>query len=432
MNLVIFGAFWGDEGKGKITNYLINKLNFNCVIRYNGGPNAGHIVVTNGKKYKFNLLPSGIMNQNVTNILDGGVVINLEKLSKEIINFKKNNIWFNNLIISNRASIIFPFYITLDEIKEKEKKADKIGTTKNGIGHAYGYKFLRSGIRIGELFNKEFFRKRLKTLINDVNIIFKHYNQKIIDFDTIFNSSLKYFNEIKKYICDSKKVINSVLNKNQKIIFEGAQGALLGIEHGNFPYVSSSSSLPNAIPLYSGIPASKIHNQVAVVKAYCTKVGGGFFPTEFNNEISEKIREIGHEYGTNTKLPRRIGWLDVVKIRQLKVISDINYLAITLIDVLSFLDEIKICTYYKYNDKIITTFPSDNYWEYIQYKANYIKVKGWKSDITKCRKFADLPILCKNFIGKIEELTKCKVIIISVGPERNATIIKHPEIIKKW
>ena len=157
-----------------------------------------------------------------------------------------------------------------------------------------------------------------------------------------------------------------------------------------------------------------------------------FFPTEFNNKISDKIREIGHEYGTNTKRPRRIGWLDVVKIRQLKIISDLNYLAVTLVDVLSFLDEIKICTHYTYKDKIITTFSSDNYWEYIQYKPNYIKVKGWKSDITKCRQFADLPMLCKNFIEKIEELTKCKVIIISVGPESDATIIKYPEIIKKW
>lgn len=419
----IIGSQWGDEGKGKVTDYFAQ--NADVIVRWSGGDNAGHTIVFDNKKFKLSIIPSGIFNQKVTCVIANGCVVNLEKLVSEINYLKENGYQCDNLKISDRAHIIFPYHLVLDECQEFARKDQAIGTTKKGIGPCYSDKINRVGIRIGDLLDKEEFLKKLKLNVENTNKILKNIYQYEKQFDATIIAN-KIFNELlpqfQNYIIDSRNLLNEKLKLNQKILFEGAQGTLLDLDHGTYPFVTSSHPVASSIAIGTGLPLKSIINIIGITKAYNTRVGEGVFPTEFEDETSKKIREIGNEYGTVSKRPRRIGWFDAVIAKYSAEINGFSGLAITLLDVLTGIKELKICTNYLLNNKKIDYVPSQiNNFKLCQ--PQFITLPGWKEDITKVTSFEQLPINAQNYLKKISELIDVPIIMFSVGPNRNQTII---------
>ena len=417
--LVVEGSQWGDEGKGKITDYLAQEAD--VVVRSQGGNNAGHTIVINNEKFALRSIPSGIFNPNIKNILANGMVINPKQLLEELHGLEARGITNYKLYISNRAHIVLPYHETLDGAYEDYKGSRKIGTTKHGIGPCYSDKANRIGIRIGEFVNEEEFKECLTNTLGIKNMELKMLGLPEMDVDTIFNEYKEYAKEIKKFVCDTSLLIEEELEKGSKILFEGAQGVMLCIDHGTYPYVTSSSPTGAAVPLNCGIAPKYINNVLGICKAYTTRVGSGPFPTEIDGDLANYIRERGHEYGTVTKRPRRIGWLDCVTLNYARRVSGINYLSIMLLDVLTGLDEIKICYEYDLDGKPLNTVPA-TLKELEKVTPKYITLKGWKEDITQVKSFDELPENAKAYIRKIEELTKAEVAIFSVGPDRSQTI----------
>ncbi len=420
-SLVIVGTGWGDEGKGKITDYLSKK--FDICVRFQGGNNAGHTIKFNNNKYALNLIPSGIFNQNIQNIMSNGMVIDLKALVNEINMLKSKGFDCENLHISDRAHVLFPYHIQLDEIFENIKGNDKVGTTKKGIGPCYTDKTMRIGIRIGDLLNKDSFYKKLSQNIEYVNKILSIFNSKTFDVTELYNEYTSYANIIKPHIKDTSLFLINALNKNKKILFEGAQGIMLCLDHGTYPYVTSSSPSAASVALNCGIPPQSIQKVLGITKSYATRVGEGVFPTEIFSDISNTIRETAHEYGTTTGRARRIGWLDTVVLKHGKRISGITDLAITLLDVLTGFEKLKICTSYMLDGKEIDYIPS-TIEEFNKCKPIYIELDGWYEDISNVKSFDNIPKNAKNYIRKIEEITGINVSIISVGPDREQTIEK--------
>ncbi len=418
--LAIVGAQWGDEGKGKVTDFACQEADM--VVRYQGGNNAGHTIVVDNIKYKLSLIPSGVLTPNVKNVLANGMVINPKSFLKELVILKTQGIVNNNLFISDRAHIILDLHKELDAARELAKGKNSIGTTKKGIGPAYEDKYSRVGIRVSEFIKPTLFLAKLKELIKEKNILLSAYNLKILNAETIYNEYKPLIAEIKPFVTDTSFLIDQAIADGQKVLFEGAQGVLLCIDHGTYPMVTSSSPTAASIPLYCGIKPSYINKVLGIVKAYTTRVGGGPFPTELDGPLAHQIRECGNEYGTVTKRPRRIGWLDIVALRYAKRVSGITDIALTLLDVLSGLEEIKICVDYKINGQVIKTMPSDNN-ILSQVEPVYFTMPGWSEDITKVSKFSDLPINAQNYLNKIKELTNLELSVFSVGPERKQTII---------
>lgn len=420
-SLVIVGTGWGDEGKGKITDYLSKK--FDICVRFQGGNNAGHTIKFNNNKYALNLIPSGIFNQNIQNIMSNGMVIDLKALVNEINMLKSKGFDCENLHISDRAHVLFPYHIQLDEIFENIKGNDKVGTTKKGIGPCYTDKTMRIGIRIGDLLNKDSFYKKLSQNIEYVNKILSIFNSKTFDVTELYNEYTSYANIIKPHIKDTSLFLINALNENKKILFEGAQGIMLCLDHGTYPYVTSSSPSAASVALNCGIPPQSIQKVLGITKSYATRVGEGVFPTEIFSDISNTIRETAHEYGTTTGRARRIGWLDTVVLKHGKRISGITDLAITLLDVLTGFEKLKICTSYMLDGKEIDYIPS-TIEEFNKCKPIYIELDGWYEDISNVKSFDNIPKNAKNYIRKIEEITGINVSIISVGPDREQTIEK--------
>lgn len=420
-SLVIVGTGWGDEGKGKITDYLSKK--FDICVRFQGGNNAGHTIKFNNNKYALNLIPSGIFNQNIQNIMSNGMVIDLKALVNEISMLKSKGFDCENLHISDRAHVLFPYHIQLDEIFENIKGNDKVGTTKKGIGPCYTDKSMRIGIRIGDLLNKDSFYKKLSQNVEYVNKILSIFNSKTFDVTELYNEYTSYANIIKPHIKDTSLFLINALNENKKILFEGAQGIMLCLDHGTYPYVTSSSPSAASVALNCGIPPQSIQKVLGITKSYATRVGEGVFPTEIFSDISNTIRETAHEYGTTTGRARRIGWLDTVVLKHGKRISGITDLAITLLDVLTGFEKLKICTSYILDGKEIDYIPS-TIEEFNKCKPVYIELNGWYEDISNVKSFDNLPKNAKNYIHKIEEITGINVSIISVGPDRKQTIEK--------
>lgn len=420
-SLVIVGTGWGDEGKGKITDYLSKK--FDICVRFQGGNNAGHTIKFNNNKYALNLIPSGIFNQNIQNIMSNGMVIDLKALVNEISMLKSKGFDCENLHISDRAHVLFPYHIQLDEIFENIKGNDKVGTTKKGIGPCYTDKSMRIGIRIGDLLNKDSFYKKLSQNVEYVNKLLSIFNSKTFDVNELYNEYTSYANIIKPHIKDTSLFLMNALNKNKKILFEGAQGIMLCLDHGTYPYVTSSSPSAASVALNCGIPPQSIQKVLGITKSYATRVGEGVFPTEIFSDISNTIRETAHEYGTTTGRARRIGWLDTVVLKHGKRISGITDLAITLLDVLTGFEKLKICTSYILDGKEIDYIPS-TIEEFNKCKPVYIELNGWYEDISNVKSFDNLPKNAKNYIHKIEEITGINVSIISVGPDRKQTIEK--------
>lgn len=420
--LVILGAQWGDEGKGKITDYLARKADI--VVRYQGGDNAGHTVEIGDKQYKLHLIPSGIFSQDKICVLGNGLVINPKSLLEEIKYLKDKGISTDNLRISDRAHIIFPYHIRLDQLQEERKGKNKIGTTVKGIGPCYRDKVERTGIRMCDIFYKDTFEEKLRENIKAKNeIIEKIYGKEPLDPDEIIEEYSEYLDKLKKYIIDTTDLLNNSINEGKKVLFEGAQGTLLDIDFGTYPYLTSSHPISGGVSIGTGINPFSLKSALGVVKAYTTRVGRGPFPTELHDEIGDRIRELGHEFGTTTGRPRRCGWLDVVMLKYSAQINGFNTLAITKLDTLAGFEKLKICVGYDLNGEKIDTFPA-SLETLAKCKPVYEELDGWtEEDMKNVEKYEDLPSTAKKYVSRIEELCGVKVGIVSIGPKRSETLI---------
>ena len=427
MRLVIVGSQWGDEGKGKVTDFLGQQAD--VVVRSQGGNNAGHTILIGKEKFALQTIPSGIFNPHIMNVLANGMVINPKEALKELNGLISRNVKDFKLYISNRAHVIMPYHILLDGAYEELKGSHKIGTTKKGIGPCYADKVNRIGIRMGDLVDEEGFLEVLKLTLPLENSVLKMLGQEELDLMTIYNEYKEYGKILKPYVCDTSLLLEEAIKEDKNILFEGAQGSMLCLDHGSYPYVTSSSPTAASVPLNTGIAPKYIDHCVGICKAYTTRVGEGPFPTELHNELGDLIRERGHEYGTVTHRARRVGYLDLVVVNYAKRISGIDSLALMLFDVLTGIDELKICVSYNLDGKEIKTIPA-TLKEYEKCVPNYITLKAWHEDITKARTFEELPEEAKVYINTIEKYTGINVDIISVGPERNETIIRR-QIFKK-
>ena len=420
--LVVVGIQWGDEGKGKMTDYLGQKAD--VVVRFQGGNNAGHTITFGGNKYALQSIPSGIFNPRIKNVMANGMVINPKAAIAELEGLKQRGITDFQLYISDRAAVIMPYHIMLDGAYETLKGGKNIGTTKKGIGPAYTDKYSRIGIRIGDLLDKEYFAERLKDALLQKNMELKMLGLEPLDYDTLYNEYIEYGEILKPYVCDTSILLNKEVEAGKKILFEGAQGVMLCIENGTYPFVTSSSPTAASVPLGAGLAPRYIDKALGICKAYTTRVGAGPFPTEIDGDLAHYIRERGHEYGTVTGRPRRVGYLDAVALRHACRVSGINYLSIMLFDVLSGLKTVKICTAYELDGKEIDYVPS-TLSALERCKPVFIELPGWNEEITEIRDFEKLPDNAKQYLRKIEELTNTEIAIVSVGPYRTQTINKN-------
>lgn len=421
-SIVVVGTQWGDEGKGKITDFLSE--NAEVIARYQGGDNAGHTIKFDGKTYKLHLIPSGIFSSEKISIIGNGVVINPESLVKELEYLHSEGISTHNLKISSRAHVILPYHIELDKAQEEAKGENKIGTTNKGIGPAYMDKSARVGIRIADLLDKEIFKERLLSNLHEKNqLIEKVYGKSPLKFEDIFEKFYEYGQQIKPYVTDTSVILNDAIDQGKRVLFEGAQGVMLDIDHGTYPFVTSSNPVAGGVTIGSGVGPSKINTVIGVCKAYTSRVGDGPFPTELFDAIGNQIREVGKEYGTTTGRPRRIGWFDSVVMRHSRRVSGITHLSLNSIDVLSGLDTIKICTAYQTSSGEIIEYYPASLKILSDCQPIYETLPGWTEDITQCQRFEDLPLNAQNYVRRITELVGVKLATLSVGPDRSQTII---------
>jgi len=422
--VVVVGTQWGDEGKGKITDFLAESAD--VVARYQGGNNAGHTIIIQDKKYKLTLIPSGIFNQNKLCVIGNGLVLHPEALIAEIQYVQDNGFSTANLKISDRAHVIMPYHLLLDGLEEDSKGAAKIGTTRKGIGPCYVDKAARNGIRIADLLDCDLFEERLRKLIAEKNIILERiYGHPGLEVEPILEQYLGYAEILRPYVTDTSVLLNDMIDQNKHVLFEGAQGVMLDIDQGTYPFVTSSSPTAGGVCNGAGIGPTKIHQIIGVAKAYTTRVGDGPFPTEQNNAVGDLIRETGHEYGTVTGRPRRVGWFDSVVIRHARRVSGITGLSLNSLDVLSGLETVKICTGYKYRGAIIEHYPA-SLKMLAECEAIYEELPGWSEDITNARSLADLPATTRRYVERVAELTGIPIAIFSVGRNREQTNLVKP------
>lgn len=414
--VVVVGSQWGDEGKGKITDYLAQKADL--VVRYSGGNNAGHTIVYEGKKFALRLIPSGIFTAGEV-IMGNGMVINPKAFLEEVSYLNDAGINTGKIHISDRAHVILPYHIKIDALEEKLRGESAIGTTGRGIGPAYVDKYDRCGIRIGEFVNEEIFKKRIHQVIEFKKQLYPQLN---VDADSIFEEYKEYAKKMKPLVCDTGALLDEALLNHKKVLFEGAQGAMLDIDYGTYPFVTSSNPGANGVCAGASIGPLYINEVIGIVKAYTTRVGAGAFPTEIDGNLSDFIREAGHEYGTVTKRPRRVGWFDAVVVNQSRRMSSLTGISLMLLDVLSGIETLKLCTAYMLDDQKIYALPS-TVEELERCKPVYEEMPGWEEDISNVSSFEELPINCQNYIRRIEELVHCPITIFSVGPDRKQTII---------
>ncbi len=417
----ICGVNWGDEGKGRMVDYLATDADF--VIRFQGGNNAGHTVINNYGKHALHHLPSGVFNKNALNIIGNGSVVNPEALVNEIEDITKSIDFQIKLLISERSHVIFPFHVLLDTYEEERLSDKKFGSTKRGIAPVYSDKYMKVGILMSDLLNKDYLYKRLNSNLDLKNqIITKIYNKPSIKIDEMVDWGYSYGQKLKNYIGNSIPILRDALKHDKKILLEGQLGALRDIEFGIYPYTTSSSPIAGYASSGTSIPPSEIKSVLGVMKAYSTCVGEGPFVTELFDDTANKIREKGKEYGASTGRPRRIGWFDAVASKYGCHVSSATEVAITLLDVLSGFNELKICIEYKIENNKIKDFPTTQFLE--KAKPEYITMKGWEEDITDIKKFQKLPENAQKYVIQIEELIETKIKYISVGPERDQLIIR--------
>lgn len=420
-SVVVVGTQWGDEGKGKITDFLSQDAE--VIARYQGGDNAGHTIVIDGKKFKLHLIPSGIFFPEKISVIGNGVVINPKSLVTELDYLHQEGVKTDSLRISDRAHVILPYHIKLDQLQEAAKGDNKIGTTNKGIGPAYMDKAARVGIRIADLLDKDIFAQRLKANLAEKNRLFeKMYECQPLVFDEIFEEYYQYGQTIKDYVTDTSVILNDALDAGKRVLFEGAQGVMLDIDQGTYPFVTSSNPVAGGVTIGSGVGPSKINKVVGVCKAYTSRVGDGPFPTELNDETGNRIREVGHEYGTTTGRPRRVGWFDSVVMRHSRRVSGITNLSLNSIDVLSGLPTVKICVAYDLDGKRIDHYPA-SLEQLKRCQPIYEELPGWEEDITGCRSLDELPEAARNYVRRVGELVGVRISTFSVGPDRDQTNI---------
>ncbi len=415
---VLVGCQWGDEGKGKIVDILSE--NYDIVTRFQGGANAGHTVEIGDNQYILHLIPSGILRNNVKCVIGNGVVVDPNALLEEIKLLKQNGINVEGrLFISHNAHLIMPYHKLLDSISESSKK--KIGTTGRGIGPCYMDKYARKGIRIVDLLNRKILERKIRDNLEEKNTLLKKvYDHVGLDADKIINEYIQFDKAIDKYITDVPLMLNNSIRDGKSILLEGAQGALLDVDHGTYPYVTSSSPTSGGACTGSGIPPNKITSVFGIVKAYTTRVGNGPFPTELINDEGENLRKEGAEYGATTGRPRRCGWFDAFLVSYSAMINGIDSVAITKLDVLGTFESIKVCVGYKLNGKSLNSFPTD-----VEQLNNitpvYETLDGWMEDISKCKSYDELPQKTKDYLEFISDHANIKIEIVSVGPKRKQT-----------
>ncbi|KRM61246.1 adenylosuccinate synthetase [Paucilactobacillus vaccinostercus DSM 20634] len=420
-SVVIVGSQWGDEGKGKMTDYL--SQNADLIVRYQGGNNAGHTIVFDGKTFKLHLIPSGIFFTDKLSVIGNGVVVNPQALVEELAYLKDQGVDPSGLRISSRAHVTLPYHILLDKCQEKAKGEHKVGTTNKGIGPTYMDKVSRIGIRIADLLDADTFAAKLKANLAEKNQLFeKLYDVEPLKFEDIYDKFYDLGQQIKQYVTDTSVLVNDALDNGKNVLFEGAQGVMLDVDHGTYPYVTSSNPIAGGVTTGVGVGPSKVQTVLGICKAYSTRVGDGPFPTELMDATGDYIRETGHEYGTVTKRPRRIGWFDSVAMRHAKRVSGVNALSLNLLDVLTGLDTIKICTAYEINGEKIDYYPA-NLNDLAACKPVYEELPGWTEDITHVTHFEDLPANTQNYLKRLSELTGIALSTVSVGPDRLQTII---------
>lgn len=421
-NTVVVGAQWGDEAKGKIVDFLA--ADADVVIRYNGGNNAGHTVVVGAETYKFHLVPCAILYPGTTCVIGDGEVIDPEVLVGEIDDLIRRGISTDGLKISLNSHVIMPYHRLLDGLEEKRKGGKAIGTTNRGIGPVYADKASRIGIRVAELIDPKRFRERLSENLEFKNaLLTKVYGAELLSESAILDEYLAYADRIRPFVADTNRLTHEAFKQGKELLFEAAQGTLLDIDYGTYPYVTSSHTVAGGACLGTGVGPKTIDRVVGIAKAYTTRVGAGVFPTELHDGIGEYIRERGHEYGTTTGRPRRCGWLDTVALRYSVMVNSLTDFSMTLLDVLSGIDTIKVCRAYKCDGVESPNLPSD--WEAVEECIPvYDELPGWQEDISGVRSFNELPANAKAYIKHVEELTGVAVKIISIGPDRTATIVR--------
>ena len=419
--IVITGTQWGDEGKGKIVDYLASKAD--TVVRYQGGCNAGHTVVAGGEEYKLRLLPSGILYKGTHNIIANGVAFDPEVCLQEMDALAARGIDVSNIRISDRAHVVMPYHRLMDGIGDAQRGADKIGTTGRGIGPCYMDRDNRIGIRVCDLMDADEFGRKLRINLAAKNSeLFSFYDHKPLSYEEILAEYLDYAARLRPLVTDTIPLINEEIAAGRKILFEGAQATMLDIDYGTYPYVTASHPISGGVTIGAGVAPKKIDKVVGVVKAYCTRVGEGPFPTEQCNEIGTRLREAGHEFGTVTGRPRRTGWLDAVVVRHAGLLSGIDYMAITRLDILDGFDEIKICTGYQHKGQLLKGVPA-SLKVLAEVTPVYETFQGWKTDISGIRSYESLPENARKYLARMAEITGIALGIISVGPSREQTII---------
>lgn len=418
-SIVVVGTQWGDEGKGKITDFLAEQAD--VIARFSGGNNAGHTIQFGGETYKLHLVPSGIFYKDKLAVIGNGVVVDPVALLKELDGLNERGISTDNLCISNRAQVILPYHLAQDEYEERRRGDNKIGTTKKGIGPAYVDKAQRIGIRMADLLEKETFERRLKENIEYKNAYFKGmFNETCPTFDEIFDEYYAAGQRLKDYVTDTAKILDDANVADEKVLFEGAQGVMLDIDHGTYPFVTSSNPVAGNVTVGTGVGPTSVSKVIGVCKSYTSRVGDGPFPTELFDEDGHHIREVGREYGTTTGRPRRVGWFDSVVLRHSRRVSGITDLSINSIDVLTGLDTVKICTAYELDGEKITEYPA-NLDQLRRCKPIFEELPGWTEDITGCRSLDELPENARNYLERISELCGVHISIFSVGPDREQT-----------
>lgn len=421
---VVIGAQWGDEGKGKIVDLLSDKADF--IVRYQGGANAGHTLKFDDKTFVLHLIPSGIFNGSGDCVIGNGVVIDPIALVKEIKDVQEMGFSLEGrFFISQTAHVILPYHKLLDQLKEKRRGGDAIGTTGRGIGPAYVSKVSRVGIRMVDLLDKEVLKKKIEQNIRDINFALENlYQEPKLSVDDLMNELEDSINILSPYICNTTNLLHEGLESKKSILLEGAQGCLLDVDHGTYPYVTSSSPTSGGACTGSGVPPTALTHVMGITKAYCTRVGNGPFPTELLDETGEELRKKGHEFGATTGRPRRCGWLDLVALKYACRINGINELTLTKMDVMDGFEEIKVCTGYKINGGEETKVFPLCLDEIENVEPVYTSMPGWDKDISGMTKWDELPESAKSYIDFVEKYIGVKFTIISTGPKRSETIVR--------
>ncbi|MDK7750753.1 adenylosuccinate synthase [Brevibacterium sp. UMB10442] len=421
--LVVVGAQWGDEGKGKTTDILGTRVDY--VVKPNGGNNAGHTVVVGGEKYELKLLPAGILSPNVVPVIGNGVVVNLEALFQEIDMLESRGADTSKLKISSNAHLVAPYHQVLDRVTERFLGKRAIGTTGRGIGPTYSDKVARLGIRVQDIFDESILRQKIEGALDQKNeLLVKVYNRRAVEVEETVEYFLSYAQRLRPYVCDTSLLLNQALDEGKVVVMEGGQATMLDVDHGTYPFVTSSNPSAGGAVVGAGVGPTRISRVIGIVKAYTTRVGAGPFPTELFDDMGIYLQKTGGEFGVNTGRPRRCGWYDAVIARYAARVNGFTDYVLTKLDVLDGLDEIPVCVAYDVDGERFDEMP-DNQSDFHHAKPIFETFPGWKEDISGVRKFEDLPENAQNYVLALEKMSGCRMSVIGVGPDREQSIVRH-------